>query len=127
MQATGLKTAQPAFNRDLLGILFGAVVLAAIVAALIIVTSSGVGAKGSAVAPDTLTNARAQYLAGEQADRNAMALSADQARSQFQASERADAAAAAAASKGSVRWIQPDGFGEAPGATVSTPKHVPAN
>jgi hypothetical protein len=39
MQATGLKTTQPAYNRNFLGILLTGVVLAAVIAALIIVTS----------------------------------------------------------------------------------------
>jgi hypothetical protein len=39
MQATGLKTTQPAYNKDFFGILLTGVVLAAVIAALIIVTS----------------------------------------------------------------------------------------
>ena len=51
MQATGLKTTQPAYNRNLLGILLTGVVLAAVVTALIIVTSGRVATAGPAAAP----------------------------------------------------------------------------
>jgi hypothetical protein len=69
MQATGLKTAQPAYNRDLLGILLAVVVLAAVVTALIIVTSGqpAQARPGAAPAPDAnaITQSRVQFFAEE--------------------------------------------------------------
>jgi hypothetical protein len=57
MQATGLKTTQPAYNRNLLGALFAVVVLAAVVSALIIVSSGRIS--GVAPAPNAITQAPA--------------------------------------------------------------------
>jgi hypothetical protein len=51
MQATGLKTTQPAYNRSLIAALLAVVVLAAIVSALIIVTSGRIGTADPAAAP----------------------------------------------------------------------------
>jgi len=53
MQATGLKTTKPAYNRNLFGALFAVVVLAAVVSALIIATSGriSIASTSNAVAP----------------------------------------------------------------------------
>lgn len=98
MQATGLKTTQPAYNRDLLGILLTAVVLAAVVTALIIVTSA--------------QSAHAGPAAGAAPDANAIT----QSRVQFFAQERADQPLVGPAS---APWIRPDGTESRPGAKSS--------
>ena len=102
MQATGLKTTQSAFNRDLLGILLAAVVLAAVITALVIATSGQavLGRPAAAPAPANvydITPGRVQFLAEE---RN------------FQVSV------------GSTPWIRPDAHDAAPKATVSSPRHM---
>ena len=51
MQATGLKTTQPAYNRNLFGALLAVVLLAAVVSALIIFTSGRLGTANPAAAP----------------------------------------------------------------------------
>jgi hypothetical protein len=98
MQATGLKTTQPAYNRDLLGILLTAVVLAAVVTALIIVTSA--------------QSTHAGPAAGTAPDANAIT----QSRVQFFAQERAGQPVVGTRS---APWIRPDGTVPRPGAKVA--------
>jgi hypothetical protein len=111
MQATGIKTTQTGYNKDLLGILLTAVVLAAVVTALIIVTSaqsSHAGAAASAADANAIGQSRVQFYAqerGEQAlvDANAQA----QGRVQFFAQERGEQSLSG--TERSVPWIRPDG------------------
>ena len=113
MQATGLKTAQPTYNRNILGILLTGVALAAVVTALIIVASGQVAQTGPAAAPapdaNAITQSRVQFFAEEhstQAAPNVITPS----RVQFFADEKG------VATSGSVRWIQPDAADPAPKA-----------
>ena len=122
MQATGLKTAQPTYNRDLLGILLAGVVLAAVVTALIIATS-GQAAKagpGAAPAPDAnaITESRVQFFADEHSTQAAPNVLTPN-RIQFYAEEKGFA------TRGSTPWIQPDAHDAYTKADVSGSRRMP--
>ena len=126
MQATGLKTAQPTYNRNLLGILLTGVVLAAVVTALIIVASSQVAHTGSAAAPapdaNAITQSRVQFFADEHSTQAAPTVLTP-SRVQFFADEKG-----LGASDGSVPWIQPDAADPAPKASdTSSPRRMRAD
>jgi hypothetical protein len=133
MNATGLKTAQPAFSGNILRALLATVVLAAIVTVLIVGATGSVriGSPVAAPAPQTLSDGFVQFRADERAAQESMQRAlANQALVELHAAQRA----AAAASTGHPKWIAPDRgerpYGSRPvgsgnGATYGNSKQMP--
>jgi hypothetical protein len=132
MNATGLKTAQPAFSGNIVRALLAAVVLAAMVSVLIIGATGSVriGSPVAAPAPLGVSDAMIQFRADERAAAVSLQRAlANQALVELHAAQRA---AAAGATTGTSKWIAPD-RGEPPygtrpggsGATSGSSKQLP--